>query len=381
MIYLDNGATTLKKPDVVIEAITNALTHLGNAGRGATDESLETSRVVFQCRYNLTQLINAESPNQIAFTLNATESLNAAIYGLFEPGDHVITSVMEHNSVLRPLQELMDLGLEVTYLEVNDQACVSSEDVEKAIQPHTKGVILTHASNLTGNMNPIDDIAKITQAHQLKLIVDASQSIGEYPIDVQKSGIDVLCFTGHKGLMGPQGTGGIYVRQGIDIKPLKVGGTGTQTFDSHHPRQMPTVLEAGTLNGHGIAGLNAAVEYILEESVENISALLTDLTYYFYDGVNVIPGIKVYGHFDRNVPRTPIISINIGNLDSSEVANILSEDYNIAVRAGGHCAPKMHQALGTENQGVVRFSLSIFNNKEELDTAIQAVKEISEKYL
>lgn len=381
MIYLDNGATTLKKPDVVIEAVTDALTHLGNAGRGATDESLETSRVVFQCRYNLAQLINAESANQIAFTLNATESLNAAIFGLFEPGDHVITSVMEHNSVLRPLQELIDLGLEVTYLDVNDQACVSSKDIEEAIQPHTKGVILTHASNLTGNMNPIDDIAKVTQAHQLTLIVDASQSIGEHPIDVQQSGIDVLCFTGHKGLMGPQGTGGIYVRQGIDIKPLKVGGTGTQTLDAHHPRQMPTVLEAGTLNGHGIAGLNAAVEYILEESVEDISALLTDLTYYFYDRVKVIAGVKVYGHFDKDIPRTPIISINIGNLDSSEVANILSEDYNIAVRAGGHCAPKMHQSLGTEKHGVVRFSLSIFNNKEELDAAIHAVEEISEKYL
>ncbi len=381
MIYLDNGATTLKKPAVVIEAVTDALTHLGNAGRGATEESLETSRVIFQCRYNLAQLINAESPNQIAFTLNATESLNAAIYGLFEPGDHVITSVMEHNSVLRPLQELMDLGLEVTYLEVNDKACVRPEDVRDAIQPQTKGVILTHASNLTGNMNPIDEIAEITQENGLTFIVDASQSIGEHPIDVQKSGIDVLCFTGHKGLMGPQGTGGIYVRQGIEIKPLKVGGTGTQTFDAHHPRQMPTVLEAGTLNGHGIAGLNAAVEYILEEGVENIAALLTDLTYYFYDRVKAIPGVRVYGHFDRNVPRTPIISINIGNLDSSEVANILSEDYNIAVRAGGHCAPKMHQSLGTENQGVVRFSLSIFNNKEELDAAVQAVKEISEKYL
>lgn len=378
MIYLDNGATTLVKPPAVGQAMADALNHLGNAGRGATDESLQTSRIIFQCRDNLKTLINAESPSQIAFTLNATESLNAAIHGLIQPADHVITSVMEHNSVLRPLCELEDQGLDVTYVGINEKGVVDPTEVEAAIQDHTSVIILTHASNLTGNMNDIDAIGQIAADHDLVFIVDASQSMGEHPIDVQNSQIDVLCFTGHKGLMGPQGTGGIYVKEGIDIHPLKMGGTGSQTFDLHHPRQMPTVLEAGTLNGHGIAGLNAATAYLLDQGIDQVAEKLTDLTYYFYDQVKTIEGVTVYGHFDRQVPRTPIVSLNIKDMDSSDVANMLSEDYDIAIRAGGHCAPKMHQALGTDQQGVVRFSFSIFTTKEELDTAVQAVKAIAQ---
>ncbi len=378
MIYLDNGATTLKKPDAVIEAVTNALNHLGNAGRGATEESLESSRVVFQCRDHLKQLIGAESPSQIAFTLNATESLNIAIQGLLEAGDHAITSVMEHNSVLRPLQYLEDQGTEVTYLPVNDQAIVNPQEVEDAIQDNTKVIVLTHASNLTGNMNDIDAIGDIAAQHDILFVVDASQSMGEHPIDVQQSQVDVLCFTGHKGLMGPQGTGGIYVKDGVKIRPLKMGGTGSQTFNSHQPNEMPTLLEAGTLNGHGIAGLNAATAYILEQGIDNIAAQLKELTFYFYQAVKDIDGVKVYGDFNPEIDRTPIVSLNVRDMDSSDVANLLSEDYDIATRAGGHCAPKMHQALGTDQQGLVRFSFSIFTTKEELDQAVQAIQDIAQ---
>lgn len=380
MIYLDNGATTLKKPEVMIQAVIAALQTMGNAGRGATEESLTTARIIYSARERLNQLFHGEGAKQIAFTMNSTEALNTAIKGLFKPGDHIITSVMEHNSVLRPLQELVDHGVEVTYIDTDEYGVLKLRDIEPAIQDNTKGLVLTHASNLTGNVNPIIELGKLAQLYDLLFIVDASQTAGALPINVQAAHIDVLSFTGHKGLYGPQGTGGLYVRPGLKIRPLKSGGSGIQTFNAYHPIEMPTALEAGTMNGHGIAGLNAAVGFVLEYSVEKIAREERELTDYFVRQVSAIPGIKLYGQFEVGVDHAPVVAINLGDVDSSEVASDLIEDYEIEIRSGGHCAPKMHQALHTERQGIVRFSFSHFTTKDELDVAIHALTELSRRY-
>ena len=262
MIYFDNAATTIRKPDCVIEAVTQAMCSLGNSGRGVHSGALSASRIIYDTRVALAQLFGAESPERIAFTANSTEALNIAIKGVLSPGDHVITTALEHNSVLRPLFELEDRGTELTILPADSLGNIRYEDFENQIRPNTKAIVTTHGSNLTGNLLDIERIGSIAKKHNLIYIVDASQTTGVFPIDVQQMHIDILCFTGHKGLLGPQGTGGIYVREGVAVHPLLSGGSGVQTYLRQHPPQMPTALEAGTLNGHGIAGLGAAVRYI-----------------------------------------------------------------------------------------------------------------------
>lgn len=377
MIYLDNAATTLHKPSAMIEGMMAALASLGNAGRGATPESLEASHIIFDAREAINELVNGASPSQVAFTSNATEALNIAIKGIFQSGDHVITSVMEHNSVLRPLFELEQQGVELTILDVNEQGYVTAEEVQAAIKPTTRGVVLTHASNLTGVANPIASIAQVTRANNLTFIVDASQTLGAVPIDVQGMEIDVLCFTGHKALMGPQGTGGLYVRPDVHIRPLKTGGTGVQTYSREHPETMPMALEAGTLNGHGLAGLAASAQYILDYGIDKIAQEERALTDYFYTAMQQIEGVTLYGTFEADRPHSPIVPINIRNLNSSEVANLLDENYGITVRSGGHCAPLMHEALGTVEQGIVRFSFAHSTTIADLDAAIAAVQAIA----
>lgn len=375
MIYLDYAATSVHKPQQVIDAVCQALNHLGNAGRGANDDSLSSSRLIFQARYHLNELINGASPSRIAFTANVTESLNIAIKGLLHSGDHVITTMMEHNSVLRPLYQMEKQGVELTILPANSLGRISLDDLESAIKPHTKAVVITHASNLTGNINPLEEICRLAQDYQVLTIIDAAQTLGAIPVDVQALGVDVLCFTGHKSLLGPQGTGGLYVRPGLEIPAYKTGGTGVDTYNHDHPHEMPASLEAGTMNGHGIAGLNAAIKYIMELGIEKITSHEADLAQYFYREVGQLDKVKVYGDFET-YPRCPIVTLNIGDLDSSLVADRLSEDYGITIRAGGHCAPLMHQALGTVDQGAVRFSFGHFTSREEVDQAIQAVQQL-----
>lgn len=377
MIYLDNAATSLKKPDVVIDAVVEAMKTMGNAGRGATEEALNTARTIFSARANICELLHGESPSQVAFMSNSTEALNTAIKGLLGSDDHIISSVMEHNSVLRPLHELEKQGARVTYVPTDEHGVLDTETLYHAIEPETKAVVLTHASNLTGNVNPVEEIGRWCQEHDMLFIVDASQTLGALPVDVQACHIDVLCFTGHKSLYGPQGTGGLYVRPGVTIRPLKSGGSGIQTFNPDHPTEMPTALEAGTMNGHGLAGLNAALEFLLAYGVENIAQEEREMTNYFYQAVENIPGIKTYGQFLPHIPHVPVVALNLRDLDSSEVADELLEEYDIETRSGGHCAPKMHEALGTEKQGIVRFSFSHFTTKEELDQAIQALQELA----
>lgn len=378
MIYLDNAATTLMKPDCVVEAVMKAMTSLGNDGRGVHQGALNASRVIYHTRMALAKLFKVSNPDRIAFTLNATHALNIALKGILQAGDHVITTQLEHNSVLRPLYELETQGVELSVLPADTLGNIKIEEMESLIQPHTKAIVTTHASNLTGNIVEIEKIAKIAKQHHLLLIVDASQTAGVIPIDVNQMGIDILCFSGHKGLLGPQGTGGIYVREGIAVKALMSGGSGVQTYLQSHPSQMPTALEAGTLNGHGIAGLGAALDYIHEVGMDTIYQKEQALMWYFYHQVKAIAGIKIYGDFSQK-NRCAIVTLNVRDYDSSVVSDVLFAEYGIATRPGAHCAPLMHQALGTIQQGAVRFSFSHYNTMEEIDQTIAALKIIAQE--
>ena len=378
MIYLDNSATTLKKPDCVKEAVWDAMEQMGNSGRGGYQTALSASRMIYQARMAVSEFFDLNHPSGVAFTSNATEALNTVIQGLFSKGDHVITTVLEHNSVLRPLYMEQERGVELSIIGADEQADVLYEKLESAIKCNTKAVICTHGSNVTGNLVDIKRIGAVCRAHQLLFIVDASQSAGCIPISMKENQIDILCFTGHKGLLAPQGTGGIYVKEGIELRPLKTGGSGIQTYSKEHPVQMPTALEAGTLNGHGIAGLHAALGYLKKEGIDNIRRKEQELMWRFYNGVKDIPGVKIYGDYSQK-ERCAIVTLNIGDYDSSEVSDELLMEYNISTRSGGHCAPLMHKALGTVEQGAVRFSFSHYNTEEEVDAAIRAIHELAEE--
>jgi len=378
MIYLDNAATTRVKPKEVVEAVAEALITLGNAERGTHSASLGASRTVFSTRMKLAKFFNAEGPSNIVFTMNATESLNIAIKGILEKGDAVITTCLEHNSVLRPLYQLRDEGVELSFVSADKLGRPNYEEYESLIKQNTKAIISTTGSNLTGNLVDIKRVGEIAKKHGLIFVVDASQTAGVFPIDVKALNIDILCFTGHKGLLGPQGTGGLYVKDGVDVRPYLSGGTGVQTYNEHQPAEMPTRLEAGTLNGHGLAGLDAAIDYINEYGMQTIHDKEMSLMWRFYNGVKDIEGVKIYGDFDVK-DRCPIVSINLSDYESGAVSDELANRFEIATRPGGHCAPLMHKALGTVDQGAVRFSFSHFNTEEEVDTAINAVRMLIEE--
>lgn len=377
MIYLDNAATTLRKPPEVTEAVVQAMCSMGNSARGTHDEALTASRVIYDARCRLAKLFHAPRPDHVAFTCNSTEALNIAITGAIPEGSHVISTDLEHNSVLRPLYRLEAEGKNtLSFVPADRQGRVDYGDFEKLIRPETRAIVCTHASNLTGNGVDIACVGEIAKRHGLLFIVDASQSAGVLPIDMEQMHIDILCFTGHKSLLGPQGTGGLCLAEGTEIKPFKVGGTGVQTYSRTQPAQMPTLLEAGTLNGHGIAGLNAALKFLERTGIDTIHAHEMALLRRFYKGVTAIPGVKVYGDFSE--PRTAVLALNIGEMDSGEAADILAAEYGIATRPGAHCAPRLHQALGTREQGAVRFSFGWYNTEEETDAAIAAVRELAE---
>ena len=376
MIYLDNAATTLHKPQQVIDAVVHAMQSMGNCARGTHEEALDAARTVYDARVRLASLFGCPRVDHVAFTANSTEALNMAINGLIDPGDHVISTDLEHNSVLRPLYRLeAEHGAELSFVPADKLGNVDYADFERLMKPNTRAVVCTNASNLTGTVLDIERIAKTAHSHGALVIVDASQTAGCWPIDMKKMGIDVLSFTGHKGLMGPQGTGGICVKEGIEIRPFKVGGSGVQSYSRTHPAEYPTRLEAGTLNGHGIAGLGAAAKFISETGVENIHAKERSLMLRFYEGVKNIEGVTVYGDFTKD--RTAIVALNIRDYESGEVSYELSQGYGIATRPGAHCAPRMHKALGTTEVGAVRFSFSFYNTEEEIDEAVRAVAELA----
>ena len=381
MIYLDHASTSFHKPDCVFTAVMEAMHQAGNSGRGSSGEAMEASRLIFDTRCRIAEMFEADGPECVAFTSNATEALNTALFGVLHPGDgpvHAIATEMDHNSVLRPLYALEKKGLELTVLPADRKGRISLTDMEAAIRPETKVIVCTHASNLTGNRNDIHAIGEIAKKHDILFIADAAQTAGVFPISMKKDQIDILCFSGHKGLMGPQGTGVICVRPGVKVEPLKVGGSGILTFQKEHPSDMPEALEAGTLNSHGIAGLRAALGWIQENGIDRIRQREQELMMRFYDQVKTISGVTVYGDFSQK-DRSPVVTLNIRDMGSSELSMILEEDYGISTRSGGHCAPLMHRALGTEKTGAVRFSFSCFNTEEEADEAARAVKEIAEE--
>lgn len=377
MIYFDNAATTLHKPHEVIEAVVHAMTTAGNASRGTHTGSLAASRTVYETRKKIADFFHCSRADHVIFTSNSTEALNIAICGTLGKGDHIISTDLEHNSVLRPLYHLEEQGASLTFLSANKKGCIDYDDFKRSIKPNTKAIVCTHASNLTGNVLDIERISRIAKAHNLLFIVDASQSAGCIEINMETMNIDILCFTGHKGLLGPQGTGGLCIHESVEIRPFKHGGSGIHSYEKGQPQAYPARLEAGTLNSHGIAGLCAAINYINTITIPVIAKKEQELLWHFYKGICNIPEIHIYGDFDTK-ERAAILSLNIEGYDSGTVSDLLSQEYDIATRPGAHCAPRMHQALGTTETGAVRFSFSSFNTMEEVETAIQALKELVE---
>ena len=380
MIYLDNAATTLRKPPEVVDAVVAALGSLGNAGRGAGTGALDAGRVVLRCREAVAALLGCPRADHVCFLANATAALNAALSGLVGPGDRVVTTVLEHNSVLRPLARLADeRGAEVAYAGCGAHGFLDLDELERLVTPGTRLVAVTHASNVTGNLVDVARVAQIARAAGALCLVDASQTAGAVPLDMAAMGIDVVCFTGHKGLMGPQGTGGMAVAEGVDVRPWAEGGSGVHSFERRHPLEWPTRMEAGTLNAHGLAGLAAGLAFVEKNGgPAAVGAREHALARRLYEGVCDVPGVTVYGGWAVAPERCgSVVALNVEGLDSAEVADALASGWGIACRAGAHCAPLMHRALGTERQGIVRLSCGWFTTEDEVDAAAAAVREIA----
>ena len=378
MIYLDNAATARPKPPGVAEAVIAAMDGYGNCGRGTHAGALAAARSVYSVRQQIADLFHCPRPDHVAFTPNSTLALNIAVSGLLGPGDHVLSTDLEHNSVLRPLYRLRDRGAEVDFVPVDRRGRMDYGDFERLLRPNTKAVVCTHASNLTGDLTDIGWVGDFCRRHGLLFILDASQTAGTFPIDMGAQHIDVVCFTGHKSLMGPQGTGGLCVRTGTEIRPFAVGGTGVQSYSEAQPAEYPARLEAGTLNSHGLAGLGAALAYLGAVGWDTVRAHETALARRFYEAVSALPNIKLYGNYTLQ-ERAPIVTLNIGALDSAQVSDELAERFSIATRPGAHCAPRLHRALGTAELGAVRFSWSYFNTEAETDAAAAAVRTLAEE--
>jgi cysteine desulfurase family protein len=378
MIYLDNAATSRPKPPEVIQAMTDFMNNVcANSGRSGHRLAIEASRTVYETRESIAEFFNIANPLQVVFTLNATESLNLAMRGSLGTGDHVITSSMEHNSVMRPLRALEAQGVEVTVIQCSQQGFLDPDDVEKAMEPHTKMVVLNHGSNVIGSLAPVEKVGRITWDSGLLFLLDTAQTAGAYPIDVEKMHIDLLAFTGHKSLCGPQGTGGLYISEGIKLDALKWGGTGSRSEEEYQPDFLPDKHESGTLNVVGLAGLGAGVRFVMQEGVEAIRKRERDLTHRLISGLLTIPDVTVYGGLDAD-HQIGVVSFNIDGLSQSEVGLRLDEDYEIMCRVGLHCAPIAHKTIGTFPDGTVRFGLGTFTTEDEIDAAIQAVRKLCE---
>lgn len=376
MVYLDNAATTFPKPEEVYEEVMKCMREYGaNPGRSGHRLALEAGRVIYDTRETLSKMFNIKNPMNIVFTCGGTDGLNLAIKGILKSGDHVITSTMEHNSVLRPLKDLEKKGLELTIVECDKKGFIDIKDIENSIKSNTKVIITTHASNVIGTIFPIKEIGKLARANDITYIVDAAQTAGLYDIDVEDMNIDVLVFPGHKSLLGPQGTGAIYIGENICIDCTKQGGTGSSSESLVQPDIMPDKFESGTPNTPGIAGLGRGAKFIMENGMENIRLHENELTKYFLEELNKIEEIIIYGPNDAD-KQVPVISINIKGADSSEVGYLLDSEFDIAVRTGLHCAPLAHETAGTLQSGTIRFSIGYFNTKEDIDKALDALKSI-----
>lgn len=374
IIYLDHAATSWPKPPVVKEAMLRAMDIAGaNPGRGSHQMAVAASKVLFNTRRMIATLFGIPNPNDIVLTSNTTMSLNLAIKGTLQRGDHVITTMMEHNSVRRPLEYLKSLGIvEVDYLPLTEEGQISLERLEKAIRPNTKLVVVSHSSNLLGSILPIQEISAITRKYGVLLLVDAAQSAGVLQIHVEEMGVDLLAFPGHKGLLGPQGTGGLYIRPGIAVEPLLHGGTGSQSESIEQPTVRPDRYESGTPNTIGYAGLSVGIEQVLSLTTKHIYDHEWALSQYLMDGLLGIPGLHILGP-GKGIPRSGLVSFFIDNIDSAELAFRLDREYGIAVRAGYHCTPLAHESAGTLERGAVRASFGVNSTEAEVSALLAAV--------
>lgn len=385
MIYLDNAATSWPKPPPVVEAMVHFLTEVGGSpGRSSHRLSVEAGRIVYAAREAVAELFHFSDPLRVVFGLNVTEALNLALQGLLRPGDHVVTSSIEHNSVMRPLRALEREGVEVTVVQATPEGMLNPAEVERAIRPHTVLVVLNHASNVVGTIQPVAELGRVIRelgpAAPL-LLVDAAQTAGALRIDMEADGIDLLAFTGHKSMYGPMGTGGLVIGQRVDTRrlvPLKRGGTGSRSEREEQPDFLPDMCESGTPNAIGLAGLAAGVRWVLERGVEAIRAEEMVLTQRLIDGLREIPGVAVYGTLDA-ARQTAAVSFNLARMEPSEVALRLDEEYGIMARPGLHCAPAAHRTVGTFPAGTVRFSLGAFNTSAQVDAALEAVGRLAQE--
>ncbi len=380
-IYLDNAATSWPKPEAVYAVIDRYMRELGApAGRSAYREANEVERLINDARRRLADLLGAEEPSRIVFTCNCTDSLNVALHGILREGDHVITSVVEHNSVLRPLRYLEETAdVQVTRIRCNGEGIFDPDDLRTAIQPNTRLIAVVHASNVTGALQPVDEVGRVAREHNVRFLVDAAQSVGHVPINAKEIGADLLAGPGHKGLMGPLGIGFLYIAPGVEdqIRPVRQGGTGTQSVIDQQPSTMPDKFESGNHNVPAILGLGAGVAYLSERSVPAIRQHDQDLTRGFVEGLESIDGVTIHGPKKLD-DRVGVVSITIDGHDPQDFAMMLDSAYSIQVRAGLHCAPLMHQAMETAaGGGTVRLSLGAFNTHDDVQTAVTAIREIA----
>ena len=380
MIYLDNAATTYPKPQKVYDSMMDCMkNYCANPGRSGHKLAMKSAREIYDTRENIAKLFNIENPMNIIFTSNATDSLNIAIKGVVNEGDHIITTSMEHNSVIRPIKSLEKYGIENTIVDCDKEGFLNIENIKNAIKPNTKLIVTTHASNVCGTLIDIKSVGEIAKENNILYLVDASQTAGVYEIDVKSINVDMIAAPGHKCLFGPQGTGILYIREGLNINISKEGGTGSKSEDLFQPDILPDKYESGTHNTPGIVGLNEGIKFILEIGIENIREYEEQLCEYMLNRLKEVPNIIIYGPSDSK-QRAAVISINIDKIDSGELTFLLDSEYDIATRSGIHCSPLAHKTLGTLDQGAVRFSLSYFNTKDDIDKAIDALKDICKKY-
>ncbi|NPU83950.1 MAG: aminotransferase class V-fold PLP-dependent enzyme [Syntrophaceae bacterium] len=379
MHYLDNAATSWPKPEAVYRAMDRFSREIGGSpGRSAHRRSVAAARIILEARENTARLLGVSDPMRVVFTKNATEALNLAILGLLSPGDHVVTSSIEHNSVMRPLRFLEENGVEITAVRCSPRGELDPADVAAALRKNTKAVFLTHASNVAGAILPIAEIGRITRERGVVLGIDAAQTAGAMPLSVEEAGIDLLAFTGHKSMFGPQGTGGICIGAGLErrLHPLLRGGTGSRSEHEEQPDFLPDKFESGTPNTVGLAGLAAGTGFLLEQGLETIRRHEEILTGAFLDGIRSIPGITVYGPLAAAL-RIPVVALNVKDLSPAEAALALDERFGILTRPGLHCAPAAHRTLGTFPVGAVRFAFGFFNTADDVTAALEALQELA----
>ena len=382
MHYFDNASTTFPKPESVYKKFNEAFREYGaNPGRSGHKLALRAMEEIMKTRLSLAKLFNVDNPLNISFNMNTTYALNTAIKGALKKGDHVITTSMEHNSVLRPLFTLKEMGIiDLTVVKAEKTGEVGKDKIVEAIKDNTRMLVMTHSSNLLGTVENIDEISKAVKAinKDIIILIDAAQSAGIIDIDLKKLDIDMLATAGHKSLFGPQGTGVLYLRNPELVMHTIEGGTGSRSNEVYQPMDMPDKLEPGTPNGHGIIALGAGVEYILEEGIDNIRKHEETLTKTFIDGLKTIDGVEIYGLLDEK-RKTPVVSMNMEGVDSSILSYVLDDEYDIQTRPGLHCAPLAHETIGTIKKGAVRFSFSCFNKEDEIIYAIETLKKIKKE--